>query len=141
MEKAMKRFLNDGKKLIIEVIDWEDNYQGFVEFESIDLIGNDYYCKHHNSFFTKIDKDAPSLLDSEENWYIVCVDRTISIKLREFLGLKLNLVRAELASQGSKLARFEVSHGAPTEFQDCHETAMRKASLFMKSLFGIQVPA
>jgi hypothetical protein len=117
----MKEFLKNGQKLCIDIIDWEENYQGFVEFYSIQLLEQDYCCQYKISHYEKIDDDAQSLLDEEEDWYITCVDRTVRIKLREYLGLNRYLIRAELGAQSGDLARFELHNETPTHEEKCEE--------------------
>lgn len=118
----MKEFLKPNQTLRIDIIDWEDNYQGFVEFNSIRLEHQDYHCEYKSQHFEIIDENQPSLLYSDsfdkEDWYLVCHDRTVRIMLREFLGLRNFLVRTELADQNLGYSRFEITD-FPTDWEDC----------------------
>lgn len=120
----MKEFIEPGSNLLVEIIDWEDNYQGYVEFYSIELINSNYYCYYDNFHFERLDNNLPSLLDNETVDYVVCVDRTIRIAIRDFLGIEKYLIRAELGAQGSNLARFEVHDELATQCEVCHEDWM-----------------
>ncbi len=120
----MKEFITKGESLFVHIIDLEENYQGYVEFHSIQLMGADYYCYYKNSHLEKVDSDLPSLLDNETDSYVICCDRSVRISVREFLGLRKYLIRAELGAQDVDLARFELHDEIPTDEEKCHSEQM-----------------
>lgn len=130
----MKTFLKANKSFRIDVIDWEYNYQGFVVFDSIELINGDYYCHYQESHFEVLDNSSESSLDASdfesENWYVICTDRTIRHALRNFLGLTSHLTRTELGSQDVNLARFETTNRpAFSELSSDEETAVTQEQI------------
>lgn len=125
----MKEFIAPRNNLRVEIIDWENNYQGFVNFKSIKLIGNDYYCLYDEFHYEKLEINSPSMLDKNNEVYITCEDRTVRIKLREFLGLKNHIIRAELGAQNIGLARFEISNNS-AEDEECFGQRMWQDALY-----------
>lgn len=136
----MKEHLNNNQTLRIDFIDWEYNYQGFIEFYSIESTKHEYYCRYKESLFVKLDKDADSVLDSNElesqSWFLACTDRTIRHELRNFLGLRKHLTRTELGSQDIDLARFSRTDESATpslaEIAERNKRIKSQLKAFMK---------
>lgn len=126
----MKQHLNIGQKLHIDFVDWEDNYQGFVLFSSIEQHSDKFACKYESCLIQVLDARLPSLLYSSnsmdrEDWFVLSSDRTIRLKLREFLGIPDYLVRHELAEQKNGCVCYEMT-SLPT-FSDFSEMQWQDA--------------